>query len=142
MPTINVNANPSPAIALLNKVIHKSSGLNPTVSAATPPQPFIRQLHTHLPVADSTKRPNGFYELDLGTLRLMWVVCYDNRGTCAIFFVTHFDPPYGTEVMAKFIDTARAAGTRNGFIVDALDGPRYEAEPAVCRILANGNVYL
>ncbi|WP_280247612.1 hypothetical protein [Nocardia abscessus] len=102
---------------------------------------FAYQLRAHFPVIErSEEKPNGFFALDLGNLRMMWVGCYDQFGSCAIFFVTHCEPVYGAEIMVNFIDELRSASTRAGFKFGVLNGPMYEAEPDVCRILAHGNV--
>ncbi|MBF6234832.1 hypothetical protein [Nocardia farcinica] len=68
------------------------------------------------------------------------MACYDQFGSCVIFFVTHCEPVYGAEVMVNFIDELRGACARADFEFGALNGPMYEAEPDVCRILAQGNV--
>ncbi|WP_280476281.1 hypothetical protein [Nocardia asiatica] len=142
MQTINISANPGQGIAQVDRLIRAAGGLNPTVSATLAPDQLVRTLVQQAPsVRRSELQPNGIFELDLGAIRLVWVVCYDQLGSCAIFFLSHFDREgLGAHVMANFIDELNAVGSHAGFEVGALSGPMYEAEPEICRILANGKV--
>lgn len=142
MQTISISANPDEGIAKVDRLIRAAGGLNPTVYATLAPDQLVRTLVEQAStVGRSELQPNGIFKLDLGALRLVWVVCYDRLGSCAIFFVSHFDSEgLGAHVMANFIDELNAAGSHAGFEVGALSGPMYEAEPEICRILANGKV--
>lgn len=141
MQTLNLSTNPAPAIQFLDQLIRSAGGLNPTVYADTNPVDLIQRVASSVPtVGRSEEQSNGMFLLDLGGLRFHWTACHDTLGSCLIFFVTHFAEFNGAEVMLRFLDELKLGSIQGGFEYGVLNGPMYEADPSVCRVLAQGSV--
>lgn len=141
MDSLNLSGNPSPAIQNLDRLIRAAGGLNPTIYADMNPVDLIGRVVSNVPtVGRSEEQSNGMFLLDLGGLRFHWTACQDSLGSCLIFFVTHFIEINGAQLMARFLDELKLGSSKGGFEYGILDGPMYQADPSVCRVLAHGNI--
>lgn len=141
MHPLNLSANPSPAIQSLDRLIRSAGGLNPTIYADTNPVDLIGRVVSNIPtVGRSEAQSNGFFLLDLGGLRFHWTACQDSQGSCLIFFVTHLSEVTGAQLMARFLDEIKLGSAIGGFEHGILHGPMYQADPSVCRVLAQGDI--